>query len=367
MKTINSKQYFSLIILFIFGSFILTHGNRLAKQDTWIAILYGFLLAIPYILIVAYICSKNKGLNAYEIFKRYFGKYISKIFSLFFILTTLTLAIFICGVFIEYVHLTSLQQTPQYIIGFLLIIISIYAALQNMQVIGRISSFLFIIFISTFLVVCIFSFTNVNIENMMPIHHLEGSEMFKATYDSFLNPFSEVFIFLVFGKYLKKEQSQYKVLIISLLLATIFLSLNALRNVLILGSPAYFDLYFPSYISNTILISGAIIERIELLFSFFFIFCLFIKLTLCLKATTIGITYHFKKLNMKYVTFFLGFITLLITCTYFKNIDHYFGITYSPFREYINFGLMFIIFLTFIFTLINRKKYVNSYDLTLNK
>ncbi len=359
MKTFNSKQYFAMITLFIFGSFILSHGNRLAEQDTWIAILYGFLIACPYILIIAYVCTKNEGLDGYEIFERYCGKFIGKLFSFFFIITGIIMGIFVCRIFIEYVHLTNLRQTPELVIGLLIIIVCIYAANQNIQVISRIASFLFIIFIISFIFVWVFSFANVNLENMMPINHTTSKQMFKASMDTFLNPFSEAYILLIYGKNLKKGSSHYKTLIITFILITLFLSFNSLRNVLILGTPAYNDLYFPSYISNTILNTGAIFERIELLFCFFYIFCIFIKITLGIKSSIIGLKFHFKKANEKYLAFFIGIVVLIIASFGFKNIDHFFTISYGHFREYLNYILMVIVFIIFVLTFIKRKKYIN--------
>lgn len=328
----NTKQYISILVMTYLGSIVLTHGNKIAKQDTWITLLYGAILAIPLNLLLGYIATKNPNKNIFQILKDNTNKFIYIIISSLYIFLLINTGYFTCRFFTEFVQLISLKDTPQYILGFLLIATCVYTAKFNMQVIARLSSFLLIIFTFFYLLIIILSFPNFNLEHIFPIHSISTKLMAKASFGSFINPYSDVIIMLAFCGFAKDSKSHYKALFTSILITAVLICLSSLCNILILGIPSYSDLYFPSYIATTFIEGAAIIERIESILSIAFLICIFVKIVLLIKASSIGLNSLIPKIKESHFIILVGAIIFGVSQFYFKNIEHFFKQVYNNFK-----------------------------------
>lgn len=173
LNKITASQLVSLWIIMVITVEIetgMTSAVELAKEDTWVSVLFGFFIGVISIVTYITISSKfpQKKFACYS--KELFGSRIVGV-----IVSTIYIIAFLvyCALLLdEYGHaMTSVfvPETPQYVYEMLIIIPVIYAAVLGIAVPARLSEILLPLGLFIFCAVIILNLNNMDFSNYLPI------------------------------------------------------------------------------------------------------------------------------------------------------------------------------------------------------
>ena len=114
----QKEQVSSASLMFTIGCFIQSstlvvgYITGVAKQDTWLTVIFGFIVALPIIWIFAALGEKFPGKNLIEINDAVFGKIPGKIISVLYIFFFFSLTFLNSGVMTDFVSSSLLPDTP---------------------------------------------------------------------------------------------------------------------------------------------------------------------------------------------------------------------------------------------------------------
>lgn len=318
-ELITQKQASAIMIMFTLGSTLVLGAGGAAKNDVWIAILVSLLMSVPIILLYCKIQMSYPNKNIYEIFDNTFGKVIGKIMSLMFIWYSFHLGSLVIRNFTEFIVNVSLPKTPQNIVGLFMVFLCIWAVKAGIEVIGRWTAImfpvtLFVVFIVTILFAPLFDFTN-----FKPVLYYGIGPVINTAFTVFAFPFAETVIFLSVIGNMREQRGVYKVYFFSLLISGISTLMVSVRTLLTLGVPNISVIFFPTYASVRLIDIGDFLQRIEITVAMVFLFAGFIKISICLYSTSIGIAHLMGLNSYRQVVAVLGLAMSVLSIVVFSN------------------------------------------------
>ncbi|MFZ2538330.1 MAG: endospore germination permease [Oscillospiraceae bacterium] len=333
---VSSKQLSYIMILFILGSSLITGTGSVGKQDSWICIIIGMFMAIPLVLIYSRISKLFPQKNIYDIIYHIFGKTIATIICILYIFYSIQLGAAVIRNFTEYIQITSLPETPQYIFAIFMGAICFWTLKHGIESLGRGCIIVLPIVVLIVLFTIVFTIKDMNLSNLKPILGQDFKTILSGSFGALTFPFGEVVLFMVVLSSLKPKESPYKVYLKSIFIGGFILVIAMIRNILVLGVPIMDSLHFPSYYTASILDIGDFVSRIEILIAGNFIISGLVKITICLYASVKGVARIFKIDNFKQiiapiVLFMIVLSQLIYTNTmqmfeFIKTTDYYFSI-----------------------------------------
>lgn len=313
-EIIPSRQGIYIIIMFFTGSFVIVGTNIAAKQDVWISIILTTLVSIPMLFVYSKLLTTYPGKNIYEILIEVFGRIAGRLISLLFIWYSLHLGALIIRNYSEYINIVAFPETPQMISVFFIGLLCIWITKAGIEVLGRWASFTApIIFVILAVTICL-SLTNADYGNIKPVLYDGISPVLSTSFSFLFFPFLEVVIFTAILNTLIDSKQTFKVFFISIIIGSITLLFVMMRNILVLGPEIINDVYFPAILAVEVINISVFIQRIEVVVSIVFIFGVFVRISVCLLAASIGVTKVLGIDNNKYLVAPLGFVMM---CTSF--------------------------------------------------
>lgn len=288
-EVISDKQAIVITAMFIMGSTLVLGVGGEAKQDVWLSITLGMIIAIPMMLVYAKILSLFHGKDVFEIMEMVFGKIFGKITIIFFTWYAFHLGSLVVRNFAEFINTVTLPETPRIILMLIMAVLCIWVVQEGIEALGRWSSVIFPSLLAIILIVVALSMTQANTENLKPVLGNGLSPVIGGAFSVFTFPFAEAVLLMVAYSSLPNKKSPKKVYLIGLLIAGFFLLGIAVRNVLVLGADTVSILYFPSYTAVSKINIGDFLQRIEVMVSVVFIFAGFVKISICLHAACKGV------------------------------------------------------------------------------
>jgi spore germination protein KB len=116
---------------------------NLAKQDSWMTVIIGFIIGLIPILLLIYIINYKPEKNIFEKNKIIFGKILGSIINLILSLYAFIILLIVIGSSINISETMYLTKTPVFIVAALFVIPAIYAVINGMETIARLSEILF--------------------------------------------------------------------------------------------------------------------------------------------------------------------------------------------------------------------------------
>lgn len=291
---ISSSQLVFFTTAFVLGSSlatVFTHG--ITKQDTWLVVLSGFAVILPFIWAYVSLAQKFPGKNLVQVIDIVYGSYLGKLISVFFIsypfqVMSLTL-LFISDFFLTYMY----PKTPLIVILIMFTAICAWAVRSGIEVIARISlitvAITLIVDILTFLLL----FEEMNFTNFLPVFELSMKDFIQGTHIMAAIPYGELVVFLMIIPYVNKiKQAKSSVLTGLAIGMTIFL-IFTVRDIASLGILTTI-LTSPSFEAVRLIDIGNVITRMELLVAVVLLVTVFIKISACYYATVLGIAHLFR-------------------------------------------------------------------------
>lgn len=318
-EMISLKQAVCLITLFVFGSSAIVGVSGEAKQDGWLALIFAMIAIVPILYIYGRLMVLFKDMDIFDMLISTFGNFFGKALSFLYIWYALHLGSLVTRNFSEFIQVSTLDHTPQFFTIAFIGLLCILAVKRGIEVLGRWSLIGIVI---VFLIVVGTSLMSVSImkfENIFPIAGQGFSKILGVTYGTLTFPFAETVLFLGVLSTLKPKASPYKAYYFGLGLGALLLFIVVLRNTFVLGGELLSNLYFPSYISTSIIILGNFLSRFEELIGANILVAGFVKISICLYVACVGLYKVFNFKNYRSIVVPTAFFMLTLACIVYKN------------------------------------------------
>jgi spore germination protein KB len=311
-EKLTYKQAISLIILFISGSSTIITPGIAAKKDVWLATIFAMVAVTPILILFQRLLYLFRGKDLYDIIAIIFGPVLGKCIIVVYIWFSLHLGALVINNFTYFINVISLNKTPIMIPAIVIISICIMFVNYGVQVMGRWGE-------TAVIFLCIFIFMLIvllmpymNIKNIQPILYDGISPVLRGAFSTFSFPFGELVIFtMVFTSF--KENGKPRIYIIGMIFGGILIVLTSITDVLVLGANITEIYYFSAYTVVRRINLGNFIQRIEIVTSLMFLIGGLIKISVCLFATSRGVSKLFNSKNYKFsitpigsIMFFMG-------------------------------------------------------------
>ncbi|MBU5440138.1 endospore germination permease [Tissierella sp. MSJ-40] len=318
-EIISTRQYISMIVMFIVGTTFVVGGQHKIKQDAWIAILVALIMSLPLIFIYGRLLRLFPNKNLFDIFEKVFGKVVGKITILIYTFYFFHLGSLVIRNITEFVQVVSFPETPQFFVALFLGILSIYMVKSGTEVLGRWTEFFLPFILFVLMVTILLSGTKFNFSNLQPILYNGWKPVISNAFSIFFFPLGEIVIFTFLFDSLKSKNSAFKIYLLSLVISSAIILIVYIRNILVLGIPNLSQIYFPAYYSVSLINIGEFIQRIEIIISIVFMLSGFAKISVCLLTTSIGVSKLFKLPDYKQICAPISFLMINLSIIIYSS------------------------------------------------
>ncbi len=318
-ETISGQKMCAMLVVFMIGNSIVSGGSTNLKQDAWISIIIGLLIAIPILLIYIRIINLYPSKNIYEVLIELFGNIIGKIIMIFFIWYCFHLGAIVLRNFSEFIQIVSKPETPQIVIALAIIFTSIYLVKSGIMVIGRWSVVIFIIILFFVLGTFSLGLANIKFEYLLPFCNHSFREIMKDSFIYYSFPYAETVVFLSFFDSLRPNEKVSKVFLYGFLISVCMQLLIIFRNITLLGPEMFHISLFPSYVALRIIGIGRFLTRFEGFALINFLLLGISKISLSLFAAIKGVTCLFEFKNYKRLVIPIGLLMVSLSAIIYNN------------------------------------------------
>lgn len=321
-EKISESQAYILMITFIMGTSLALVSYTESQQNTWISMLIAFILAIPMVVIYGSILNSHPGKDIFQILEHIFGKLIGKTVGLLYTLYFFHLGAICIRNMTEFIQLSSFPDTPQYVSALYIGILAIYILKSGLEVIARVNKFIFPLLIFIIGLTLILVIPRANQNNFLPILENGWSPVIKGSFSKFSFPLGETVVFLAFLNTVNEKNKASKIYVKGILIGSIILLIITIRNILILGFPSLSSVVFPSYNAVSVITIGKFVRGIGIIVAITITIAGFIKVSICLLASSIGISRIFNFSDYKWVSAPLGLLMMSVSFILYDSTMH---------------------------------------------
>ena len=342
---ISLYQLFVLILLFELGSAILVPLAIDAKQDAWMAILFGmlgglFLYWVYYRLFYYY-----PELSPSEYMQELLGKILGKILSFCYIIFFLLIAARILRDFGEMLLTFAYIETPLFIVNALLMLVIIYAVSKGIEVLARTGElfFVFIYFlaIAGFILIAFSGLIDTN--NLKPILEEGIFPVARVVFTQTLSfPFGELFVFSMILPYVKDRKKAKMTGLFAIALSGINIAITMAINIGALGVDLTLRSPFPLLSTIQSIQVAEFLERLDVFFMISSVICIFLKISIFVYAAVTSSAILFKVKKPSSLTYPFGMVILFMSVTIASSYAEHI-------TEGLKFGTRFLSPIFFIF------------------
>lgn len=318
-ERITDKQAICTLIIFYIGSSFILGVGGVAKNDAWISLILGVSLSIPIVLVYARMLALFPEKGLFDILDLTFGKVLGKIIAVLYIWYTFHLGALVIRNFGEFINTSAMPETPLFVPMLCLGIVSITAVRSGIEVIGRLSALSLPVLLLIIFTVQLMGIPQWHIHYIKPILANGLSPIIKGGLSTFAFPFAESVVLMGVFFSLKTKKSPYKVFLKGTAFAGLLILVITLRNIFILGEIIP-KLYFPAYVAVSRISIGDFLQRIEITVAVIFIFGVFIKSSICLLVSSIGIAKLFHLHDYRSIVIHNGLLMIYFSYTVYESI-----------------------------------------------
>ena len=288
-QPLTRPQAIAILLMFNFGSSVVVGVSTGVGQDAWIALLLGVLFAVPALWIYARIMSLNPGEGLFEVIEHQLGKVISKVAIALISWFALHLCALVLRDFSDFIQVTSLQETPQLPLLFIMAMVVYMLAINGGKALGKWALATMFIVLGIVMLTVVLSFNIYEPDNFLPILEHPISDIISSAFSIFSFPLAETVLFLGIADFIRPSDNPFKIYVQSLMLSALVLLIIVARNLMVLGSVMISVEYYPSFSAARIIHLGEFISRIEGSISVNFMLAGITKIALCLITASRGI------------------------------------------------------------------------------
>jgi spore germination protein KB len=344
-EVISDRQGICTITLFLMGSTLILGAGGQAKRDVWIAIIVAIVAGIAISLIYSRLLSSFPQKDLFETLEIVFGKAFGKIIGGLFIWYAFHLGTLVLRNYGEFIDNIALPETPMIISMVIIGFLCAWVAKEGVEVLGRLSEiFLLVLFIIIFTIQLLVT-PHLDIRNFEPVLANGLGPVAQGALSAFTFPFAESVVFLMTLSCLQRKNSAYKSYRWGIIIGGSMILMISMRNVLVLGSDIIELFYFPSYAAVTRVNVANFLQRLEIAVSIVFTVCVFIKVSVCLLATTRGIARIFNLKDYRQTVIPITILMVNVSYILYENVME---MTEWAFKVYPYYALPFQVFFPII-------------------
>jgi len=279
-------------------------------------------LATPMVIIYGIILNDNPGKDIFQILEYIFGKVIGKIIGFLYTFYFFHLGAICIRNMTEFIQVTSFPDTPQYLTAIFIGLLAIYILKCGLEVIARVNKFILpgLIFIIVITFIAVIPSSNVN--NFLPILEDGWLPVIGDGFSKFSFPLGATVIFLAFLNLVNEKGKAHKIYLKGIFIGGIILLTVIIRNTLILGFPSLSSGPFPSYDAVSLINIGKFIRGIGIIIAVVMTIAGFIKVSVCLLASSIGVARIFNFGDYKWVSAPLGLLMMSLSFILYDSTMH---------------------------------------------
>lgn len=289
-ENLKTSQFTFLIISFIMGSTLLiTMIDGIASQDTWIVVILGFAVSIPFLLIYSHLAKRFPGKNLIQMNDIIFGKAIGKIISLvyvtcFFLVLTFNISD-VSSFYTGYV----MPDTPKMVFIVIFTLVCAFAVQRGVAAIAKVSLLTTVLTIGAVILTTLMLIGNMDFSNFLPVLDEPVIRYVQATQITVEIPYLEVVSLLMVAPLIKDNRKLTRSWILGVAVAALLFLTIVVRDTAVLGGASGI-LGDNSFEAIRLIDIEGFLTRIELLIALNYTTSLFIKNSVLYYATLSGIS-----------------------------------------------------------------------------
>lgn len=337
------RHRISFTILFLMGSNLLIGNNYIARQDTWIAVLFSSLFLFLWSFVLYRISVLCPGESVFSLIA-HFPKWVQLILSTIVILYCLDQAAITLRCYAGFVNTVSLPNTNIFFILFLSGMTVFFFLRNGESYLLRFSYFALIPIVLIMMVLFLFLSKSFRGELLYPILYDNAENVAVGALDNLSYPFGNSFLLLGMFTFPKDDRKTEWLYHSAFAVAGILTLGIVFQNILLLGGELCQKLDFPYNFSASLLNIGDFFSRIEVFSSLFFFLSAIVRTSFFMLQISEGLSTLFPSTKNS-LAFLLTALLITYSAVAFKNTAEILNVL-SIFRYYaipLQFGLPILI------------------------
>lgn len=315
-KGIISSSQLTFLIIGLFEANILTAAfiSGIAKQNTWIVLIIGFLILLFMLFVYTSLNKIFPDKNLIEVNDVVYGKYFGKIMSILYIYYFW----FVIAVNLRFItdfftiYLFSKAWITVLIVP--LAAVCIYTVRKGIEVIARVGFILSVLSIIVAIAITLLTIKDMDLSNFLPVILPPLNKFMQAVNLIISLSFGEIVVFLMYFPYVNDKKQVRKAAFLGVSNGVIYFLSIILRNIAVLGNIASMHV-LPSYQVARLINLGEIITRMEVLIAVALLFNVFLKICIFYYATVLSIAQCLNLQSYKPIVIPVGIISLVLSIT----------------------------------------------------
>lgn len=285
---IPSSQLVMLVLGFTVGSSLVITPGKFGGQDAWLIVLLGLVEGLLTAWVYVSLALRFPGRTFVQLADEIFGKYLGKVVSAVFLLWVFHLGTLVVDDFCSFAGLILLPNTPQVFLMGPFIWICASAVRNGIEVIGRTAQILVPFAFLNVVLSILFLAKDMALTSLQPILNIPVKKLLWVSHGVNAFPFAETVVFLMVLPFINKVGETKLSVAKGLVLAGLTLSSMAFRDAAVLGGA--FELFsFSSYQAIRLISVTEVFTRLEILVVINMLMMGYIKLSVLLYGTALGV------------------------------------------------------------------------------
>ena len=212
-KMLSSFEISTLMFYVMRCSFIgITINNLIyiAKQDSYISILFGFIIGFIPLFLFFYLSKYRSDLNFVELVELVVGKKIGKVLNILFSIFILLFSTIAYWNLINFITSQYLSNTPAIAISIVFLLPTIYLLSKGIVVIAKSSIIIFYICIFLSLLPLIGLFFQTNLDNLLPFMNNGSIPILKGSYIYIANNILPICLLLIIPRDMVYDENKFQ-------------------------------------------------------------------------------------------------------------------------------------------------------------
>lgn len=288
-ERITPFQYMFTVACFLQSSALLSSFIApVTLQDSWLAILFGMVGSLPYLLVYSALMKSFPGQNLIQMTLNALGKPAGTVVSLLFIWFFVTLSTVNLRDFGQFIRQIILVETPVVAVITLCILLCAYAVVKGVKVVTRYAPIYALLSMTLAALAILLTLELMDVNNFLPIMSQEPIRYVQGTNVVMSIPFGELVVMLMIAPYVAQGKRRKGVYLLGgfLIGGTTLLAIVA-RDIAVLGKvgPLF---ALPSF--ETLRLARVLnLNRMEILFAIVLVVLLFFKICVLLYVSVLAV------------------------------------------------------------------------------
>jgi spore germination protein KB len=318
-EQISESQVYILIMTFMIGTTTAISPFIGSGQNTWISLLIALAVTTPIVIIYGSIANRHPNKDIFQIFEHVFGKIVGKIIGAFYTFYFFHLGAICIRNMSEFIHIASFPETPQYFTVLFIGMLAIYILKAGLEVMVRVNKFVFPFLMFVIGLTIIFAFQRAHITHFLPILGDGWKPVLKTGHLMSAFPFGETIAFLSFFNAVEEKKKASKIYLKGIYFGALILFTVVIRNILVLGPANLAAEILPSFEAVSLINIGNFIRGTEIIIAVVITIAGFIKVSVCLLASCIGISRLFGFDDYKWVSAPMALLMMSLSFILYNN------------------------------------------------